>query len=90
MNEEWVNQTVAELQAALPAYADRALLAQLQVVLAEQQHRLDLAAAELMAGRGANGIGKAKPSRPTGWRSQRMTKKLKGCKRKSFIFPLQS
>ena len=42
-----VNQTVAELQAALPAYADRALLAQLQVVLAEQQHRLDLAAAEL-------------------------------------------
>ncbi|WP_283574042.1 hypothetical protein [Limosilactobacillus ingluviei] len=47
MNEEWVNQTVAELQAVLPAYADRALLAQLQVVLAEQQHRLDLAAAEL-------------------------------------------
>lgn len=47
MNEEWVNQTVAELQAALPAYADRALLAQLRVVLAEQQYRLDLAAAEL-------------------------------------------
>ena len=47
MNEEWVNQPVAELQAALPAYVDRALLALLRVVLAEQQHRLDLSAAEL-------------------------------------------